>query len=104
MVQHKTPLLILCSFLIGFASCKKSNVNPHSGPGKDLVLSAIEQQKVTYDNAFTLKLFKNLDSANTTNYNLFVSPLSVSFALGMTSNGANGTTLMHLKKCLILII
>jgi serpin B len=100
MLQHKTQLLILCAVLIGFASCKKSNVNPHSGPGKDLVLSVIQQQKVSGDNSFTLKLFKNLDSANTAGNNLFVSPLSVSFALGMTSNGANGTTLDAFKKTL----
>ena len=100
MVNRKTPLLALCLLFIGFASCKKSTVTPHSGPGKDLVLSAFEQQKVTSDNAFTLSLFKNLDSANTSGVNLFASPLSVSFALGMTSNGANGATLDAFKKVL----
>ncbi|WP_259070078.1 serpin family protein [Mucilaginibacter sp. X4EP1] len=100
MVNRKTPLLALCLLFIGFASCKKSTVTPHSGPGKDLVLSAFEQQKVTSDNAFTLSLFKNLDSANTSAVNLFASPLSVSFALGMTSNGANGATLDAFKKVL----
>jgi len=49
---------------------------------------------------FTLKLFKNLSSSNTANANLFVSPLSVSFALGMTSNGAGGTTLDAMKNTL----
>jgi len=100
MVKRKTPLLALCLLFIGFASCKKSAVTPHSGPGKDLVLSAVEQQKVTSDNALTLSLFKNLDSANTAGVNLFASPLSVSFALGMTSNGANGATLDAFKKVL----
>jgi serpin B len=100
MVKRKTPLLALCLLFIGFASCKKSAVTPHSGPGKDLVLSAVEQQKVTSDNAFTLNLFRNLDSANTTGVNLLVSPLSASFALGMTSNGANGATLDAFKKVL----
>jgi len=92
MLLRKTPLLLLL-LIIGFASCKKANVTPpNTNKGKNLVLTLVEQQKVTADNAFALKLFKNLDSANTSNANLFASPLSVSFALGMTSNGANGQT------------
>jgi serpin B len=100
MLLRKTPLLLLAS-IIGFTSCKKANVTPiNKNNGKDLVLTATDQQKVTADNAFTLKLFRNLDSANTGNANLFASPLSVSFALGMTSNGANGQTLAAFKNTL----
>jgi serpin B len=100
-VLRKTPLLIFTLLLFGFASCKKANTVPQNvGKGKALVLTSFEQQKVTADNAFTLKLFKNLDGTNTANGNLFISPLSVSFALGMTSNGANGTTLDAFKKTL----
>ena len=98
MFKHKTPLLLLC-FIIVIASCKKNNIKPVV-TGKNLVLSALEQQKVTADNVFTLKLFKNLNSSNTAGANLFASPLSVSFALGMTSNGAGGTTLDAMKSTL----
>ncbi|MFI5139571.1 MAG: serpin family protein [Sphingobacteriales bacterium] len=96
---RKPPLLLLL-LIAGFASCKRAAVTPNQNKGKNLVLSALQQQKVTADNAFTLKLFKNLDSANTGGANLFVSPLSVSFALGMTSNGANGATLTAFKNTL----
>ncbi|MEP6610539.1 MAG: serpin family protein [Mucilaginibacter sp.] len=98
MFKHKTPLLFF-SLIIVIASCKKSNIKPVV-TGKNLVLSALEQQKVTADNVFTLKLFKNLSSNNTEGANLFASPLSVSFALGMTSNGANGQTLDAIKNTL----
>ena len=98
MFKHKTPLLLFC-FIIVIASCKKNNIKPVV-TGKNLVLSALEQQKVTADNVFTLKLFKNLSSSNTAGANLFASPLSVSFALGMTSNGANGQTLDAIKNTL----
>ncbi|MDO3640596.1 serpin family protein [Mucilaginibacter sp. L3T2-6] len=64
------------------------------------MLSAAEQQKVTADNVFTFKLFNKLNSANTAKANIFASPLSVSFALGMTSNGAAGTTLDAFKNTL----
>lgn len=98
MLKHKTPLLLVC-LAIAAASCKKGSLKPVP-TGKNLVLSAAEQQKVTADNVFTFKLFDKLSSANTANANIFASPLSVSFALGMTSNGAAGTTLDAFKNTL----
>lgn len=98
MFKHKTPLLLVC-LIIAFASCKKGSIKPVL-TGKNLVLSAAEQQKVTADNVFTFKLFNKLNSTNTGNSNIFASPLSVSFALGMTSNGAAGTTLDAFKNTL----
>jgi serpin B len=99
----KTPLLLLL-LISGLASCKKAGViTPaanNTNKGKSLVLTALDKQKITADNAFTLKLFRNLDSANTGNTNLFVSPLSASFALGMTSNGSSGQTLTAFENTL----
>jgi serine protease inhibitor len=90
-MTQKTPLL-LCFFLIGLVSCNKNDgIDP--GEGKNLVLTAAEQQKAAADNAFTLKLFKNLTASEPDNKNLFISPLSVSFAVGMTANGAKDATL-----------
>lgn len=99
-VCRKTPLYLLCSLIICCASCKKGNKVTPQNPGKNLVLTSFEQQKVIADNAFSIRLFKNLDSANGTGANLFASPLSVSFALGMTSNGAAGSTLAAFKNTL----
>ena len=99
MLLSKTPLLLLL-LSIGIASCKKSGTVSPASKGKNLVLTSLDQQKITADNAFTLNLFKNLVSANTGGANLFVSPLSVSFALGMTSNGAAGQTLTAFQNTL----
>jgi serpin B len=52
MVKHKTPLPLLSFLIIVIASCKKGNVVP---AGKNLVLTAQEQQKVASDNVFSLK-------------------------------------------------
>jgi len=95
-MKRRTLLLLLILLFTGLASCKKNGVVPSKG--KDLVLTPAELQKVAADNAFSLKLFKKLDSASTGNTNLFVSPLSVSFAFGMTSNGANGQTLTAIRN------
>jgi serpin B len=95
----RTPLLIIGLLAVGLASCKKSAVGPKPA-GKNLVIAADEVPEITADNSFSIKLFKSLDSTNTGGANLFISPLSVSFALGMTSNGANGSTLAAFKKTL----
>jgi len=95
----RTPLIIIGLLVIGLASCKKSGVNPKPG-GKNLVIAADEVPEITADNAFAIRLFKSVDSTNTGGANLFISPLSVSFALGMTSNGANSATLTAFKKTL----
>jgi serpin B len=99
ILLSKTPLLLLL-LCIGIASCKKSSTLSPASKGKDLVLTSLDEQKVTADNAFTLNLFKNINGANTGGTNLFVSPLSVSFALGMTSNGAAGQTLTAFQNTL----
>ena len=98
-IFRKVPLL-LSLLIIGVASCKKSGIAPSGFKGKDLGLTPLDLQKVTADNAFAIKLFKNLDSTNTAGGNLFISPLSVSFALGMTSNGAAGQTLTAFQNTL----
>jgi len=69
-------------------------INP---PPRDL--SIAEQKLVSADNVFGLKLFKALHLAKPES-NLFISPLSVSMALGMTLNGANGNTYEAMKTTL----
>jgi serine protease inhibitor len=91
-------LTLLCIGILTIAACKKGGVNPNNDPGKDLVLSATELQQVGPGNAFTLKLFKADVATIADNQNLIISPLSVSFAVGMTSNGANGQTLTDIRK------
>jgi serpin B len=92
-------LTLLCIGILIIAACKKGGVGPvNNGPGKDLVLSATEQQQVGPGNAFTLKLFKADVGTIANSQNLIISPLSVSFAIGMTSNGASGQTLQDIRK------
>jgi len=55
-------------------------------------LTATEQQVVDTDNTFGLKLLRATMAAEDASRNVFLSPLSVSMALGMTLNGARGET------------
>jgi serine protease inhibitor len=61
-------------------------------------LTAAETQISTRSNAFAFELFRRASAA--TDSNTFVSPLSVSMALGMTMNGAANTTLDSMRATL----
>ena len=62
-------------------------------------LTAGEQQVLKAGNQFSLALFRQLAKAQP-GKNVFVSPLSASMALGMTMNGAHGTTLDAMRSTL----
>ena len=53
-------------------------------------LTAAEGRLVTADNRFAFKLFRQIAESVPADSSLFVSPLSVAMALGMTYNGAAG--------------
>lgn len=96
-MNRKLTLFLLC--ITAIAACKKSGKNPdNKDKGKDLVLTATEQQQIGPGNAFTLNLFKASANVISNDKNLVISPLSVSFAIGMTGNGANGQTLAGIRK------
>lgn len=96
-MTRKFTLFLLC--IAAISACKKGGNSPENkDPGKDLVFTATEQQQIAPGNAFTLKLFKASSNTIGSNQNLMVSPLSVSFAIGMTSNGAAGQTLTDIRK------
>ena len=52
------------------------------------------------ENKFGMDLFQKIYESDTENDNIMVSPLSVSFALAMTYNGANGETKTAMEKTL----
>jgi len=86
-------LIILLSFI--FFSCNKST-DPETNPIREL--TAVEKQIANSSNIFGLKLFQSVSEKE--DGNIFISPLSFSFALGMTYNGANGETKAAMKKTL----
>lgn len=80
---------ILCCWMLLVQCADKSTTPPKPTPPRDL--TAAEKQLVASDNRFGLKLFREIVAAEGEK-NIFVSPLSVAMALGMTYNGANGAT------------
>ncbi|MFC7522511.1 serpin family protein [Parapedobacter sp. GCM10030251] len=83
----------------GFASCDKA-ASEKLGPGKDLILTAAEQQKADNDNRFAFEIFRTATTDLKANENALLSPLSVGMALAMTNNGAAGETRKAIESTL----
>jgi serine protease inhibitor len=91
---HFPLLLCLC---LGVLGCSKNSVSDDPKGWRELTVS--EKSLVESGNQFGLKLFKEIIQEEK-DKNVFISPLSVSMALGMTYNGANGETQEAMQKTL----
>ena len=90
MKRRFRPLLTSAAFALA-AGCSEG---PITGPITRLPreLTASEAHLVAANNDFAIRLFGEISRQENPGSNLFVSPLSIGMALGMTYNGAAGTT------------
>ncbi len=89
------PVLII---FLGTA-CHRENPDPL----KNIVtvkLTDVQKNLVVSNNTFGLNLFSQISSDDGIKNNNFISPLSVSLALAMTFNGANGDTKTEIQNTL----
>jgi serpin B len=91
----KALLLLFPAVL--FWSCQEHAVSPPEKIVRELTVA--EKRLVETDNKFGLKLFREIIQQEK-GKNVFISPLSVSMALGMTYNGANGSTEAAMRQTL----
>jgi serpin B len=100
LMKRKIVLILLIPLAYAlFASCEHTAVNPVQRVFREL--TPLEKSLVESDNKFGLKLFREVNHIETDKTkNVFISPLSVSMALGMTLNGANGGTLEAMQETL----
>lgn len=90
----------LASFIaLGACSATEPGKAPELLTALPRQLTADEQRVSRAANAFTLALFRGLNQAQPDS-NVFVSPLSVSFALGMAMNGAEDQTFDEMRQTL----
>jgi serpin B len=89
------PLILIFAFLL---NCGDSCVSPPCDQPRRLTLA--ETQLVDSYNRFGLKIFRELVDQGSPDANVFISPLSISMALGMTLNGAAGGTEQAMKATL----
>lgn len=96
------PLACLVTALVGAPAC--SGTTEPQGPPAELTalpraLTAAEQKVITGSNAFSFALWQKVSAAQRDS-NVFISPLSASFALGMTMNGAASQTYDEMRAAL----
>jgi serine protease inhibitor len=90
-------LLLSLLAIIFVLQCSNNPIATNTGDKREL--TAAEKHLVRSDNKFGLKLFKQIISQEK-DQNVFISPLSVSMALGMTYNGADGETQKAMQQTL----
>ncbi len=78
-------------------SCERAAQITDAPPAAEL--TQVEKQIISADNSFGFKLFTRINEG-WQKKNVFISPLSVSMALAMTLNGANGATYDSIRKTL----
>jgi serine protease inhibitor len=105
MNYKKISLALLLAVLCVLAYCS-SSIEPTDTVPVDTIpadtdpapfrlpseLTATERQVAASTNKFGFKLFDQVTVATPTDSNIFISPLSVAYALAMTYNGAAGVT------------
>lgn len=90
-------LVLLLGISLLFVQCEHNVVAPDNRSFREL--TSFEKQLVASDNSFGLKLFREV-AQQRKNENVFISPLSVAMALGMTLNGASGETYEAMQNTL----
>jgi serpin B len=78
--------VIACILLM---SCNKNEGNSNVEPARPIELTAKQAEKVSGDNSFAFRLFQQVATSDDSE-NAFISPLSVTMAMGMLYNGASG--------------
>ena len=93
-------LLVNVFLLLPLASCEK--VTPEDIPGDPIPieLNATELSLSESSNDFSFDIFNRILSSKGENKNIMISPLSISYALSMTLNGAGGETRTAMMEAL----
>ncbi|MEW6508157.1 MAG: serpin family protein [Bacteroidota bacterium] len=91
--------IIFSVLLIFIAGCETSSQFNDETPMRELTRA--EKQLVASSDNFALKIFKKI-AEDALGENVFISPLSISIALGMTLNGADGNTYEAMRSTLSL--
>ncbi|MDZ7718241.1 MAG: serpin family protein [Balneolaceae bacterium] len=103
MKIKKLLILTFSTILIAifFLTCQSDVTGPGDSSGElPRELTASEKQLVKADQSFSYDIFRQTVSYDNEEENLFISPLSISTALAMTLNGAEGETLAQIKEAL----
>ncbi len=108
MKEFTCFLFAACVISPFFISCSNENIEDIDDviytdqliERKDIVLTRGEQEMVSNNNVFAFNLFANVKEKLSKGKSFMISPLSVTYALGMLNNGADGQTKEEINKML----
>jgi serine protease inhibitor len=89
---HNYALLPALSLAIIFLSCSKDPVEILPVDPVPINLTTDQVSLIESENSFAFDIFKQVAESSSVSENLIISPLSISVALSMTLNGAEGST------------
>lgn len=91
-------IILLCVFFTSiYVGCEGRKVNKEK---KNIALTENDKNIMMANNQFGFNLFKEIVKQEGENKNIFISPFSITFALGMTYNGAAGETKIAMHNTL----
>jgi len=97
--MKKLVYAICIAVVLGLSACTDENVGSMNNAPNLRDLSVPEQELVQTSNAFAFEIFRKVEEL-AEEQNTFISPLSISMALHMTANGAEGATKEEMKTVL----
>lgn len=96
-------IYLLIAILLVVVTCSDSLTGPESPKGElPRELTSLEKELIKADQQFSYRLFRETVVWDQKEENIFISPLSVSMALAMTLNGAQGETFQDMRETLAL--
>jgi serine protease inhibitor len=96
----KTSLLLTIALLLTFMSCKKTTDGNLPVEPVPINLNTDQVSLIKSGNAFAFDIFNKILENAPEGKNIIISPLSISCALSMTMNGANGATRDAMQEAL----
>ena len=101
-IDHRfIPVIAGIIMILTFSACNLFEPEKETERTPPREITVAEKELVSANNAFGFNLFRTLNET-APDSNLFISPLSVSMALGMTLNGAADSTYEAMKNTLAL--
>lgn len=100
-IERKITQLLMIPIILFLSTCSNEDADIHNNipEAKPIELRADLQPRIQQDNSFAFDLFKKVFHSEN-NANMFISPLSISMALNMTLNGAEGETRSEMESAL----
>lgn len=99
-IKQISAFFLFNMMIISISSCEKSETEDLPGDPVNISMQAYQKEVIISANKFAFDLFKPVVTDAKGTENIMISPFSITSALSMTLNGADGDTFDAMKKAL----